>query len=112
MSLLEACSVVLAYEFKIMWRAFELWKDAYSVEYMGHKQEAHEEDESPVPSLTVDKLLKFAIDKYMDRSRIDNHVWGSSSKREAEFFALAAEVITLNGNLKLAEKISKKRKPS
>ena len=35
-----------------------------------------------------------------------------SSKREAEFVALAAEVTTLKGNLKLAEKIAKKQRPS
>ena len=55
--------------------------------------------------------MKFTLDKYTDRSRIDNHVWGSLSKREAEFVALAAEVTTLKGNLKLAEKIYKKQKP-
>ena len=60
--------------------------------------------------LTVDRLLKFALDKYMDRSHIDNHVWGSPSKGEAEFVALVAEVTTLKGNLKLAEKIAKKQK--
>ena len=38
--------------------------------------------------------------------------WGSSSKREAESFALAAEVTNLKGNLKLAEKIAKKQRPS
>ena len=57
-------------------------------------------------------LLRFALEKYTDRSRIDNHVWGSSSKKEAEFVALAAEVTTLKVNLKLAEKISKKQRPS
>ena len=82
-SLLEACGVVLTDTFKILWRAFELCKDAYFVDYMGQKQEAHEEDKSPIPSLTVDKLLKFALDKYTDRSLINNRVWGSSSKREA-----------------------------
>ena len=48
----------------------------------------------------------------MDRSRINKHVWGSLSKRGAEFVALTAEVTTLKGNLKLAEKIAKKQKPS
>ena len=62
--------------------------------------------------LTVDNLLKCALDNYTDRSRIYNHIWGSSSKREAEFVALAAEVNTLKGNLKLAEKIPKKQKLS
>jgi hypothetical protein len=109
-SLLEARGVVLADKFKILWRSFELCKDAYFVDYMARKQEAHEEDESPTPSLTVDKLLKFALDKFTDRSRIDNHIWGSSSKREADFVALSAEVSTLKGNLKLAEKIAKKLK--
>ena len=111
-SLLEARGVVLTDKFKIMWRAFELCKDAYFVEYMGRKQEAHKEDESPIPSLNVDKILKFALDKYTDRSRINNHVWGLSSKREAEFVALAAEVTTLKGNLNLAEKIAKNQRPS
>ena len=37
-SLLEACGVVLTDKFKIMWRAFELCKDAYFVEYTGRKQ--------------------------------------------------------------------------
>ena len=60
--------------------------------------------------LTFDKVLKFALDKYTDRSRIDNHVWWSSSKREAEFVALAAEATTLKGNLRLAEKIAKEKK--
>ena len=105
MGLLEARGVVLTDTFNILWRAFEICKDAYFFEYMGRKQEAHEEDESPIPSLTIDKLLKFAMKRYTDRSRIDNHVWGSSSKREAEFIAFAAEVTTQKGNLKLAEKI-------
>ena len=109
-SLLEARGVVLADKFKILWRSFELCKDSYFVDYMARKQEAHEEDESLVPSLTVDKLLKFALDKFTDRSRIDNHTWGSSSKREADFVALSAEVSSLKGNLKLAEKIAKKLK--
>ena len=74
-SLLEACGVVLTDKFNIIWRAFELCKDAYFVEYMGRKQEAHEEDEIPVLSLAIDKLLKFAL----DRSRIYNHAWGLSS---------------------------------
>ena len=110
-SLLESRDVVLTDKFKILWRAFEICKDAYFVEYMGRKQEAHEEDESPIPSLAVDKLLKFALYKYTDRSRTDNHVWGSSSKREAEFVALAAEVTTLKDNLKLSDKIAKNQKP-
>ena len=56
--------------------------------------------------------MKFALDNYTDRSHIDNHVWGLSSNREAEFSALADKVTTLKGNLKLAEKIAKKQKPS
>ena len=77
---------------------------------MGHKQYAHEEGESTTSSLTVRKLLKFALDKYTDRSRIDNHVWGLSSKREEEFFALADEVTTLKGKLKLDERIATNQK--
>ena len=69
MSLLEAPSVALLDKFKILWRAFDICKDAYFVEYMVRKQEAHEEDERPTPLLIVDKLLKFALDKYTDRSR-------------------------------------------
>ena len=111
-SLLEARGVVLTDKFKITWRAFELCKGAYFVKYMGFKQEVHEEDESPVPSLTVEKLLKFALDKYTDQYRINNHVWGSSSRREAEFIALTAKATTLKGNLKLVEKIEKNQKPS
>ena len=84
-SLLEARGMVLTDKFKIMWRAFELCRDAYFVEYMGRKQEDHEEEERPTPSLTVDKILKFALDKYTDQSRINNHVWVLSSNREAEF---------------------------
>ena len=64
--ILEAYDMVLKDKFKIMWHAFEICKDTYFVEYMGHKKEAHEEDESPIPSITVDKLLKFAQDKYTD----------------------------------------------
>ena len=83
MSLLEAHGLVLIDKFKIIWRAFELCKDAYFVDYMERKEEAHEEDESPVTLLTIDNILKFALDKYTYRYRIDNHVWGSSSKWEA-----------------------------
>ena len=43
-SLLEARIVVLTDKFKILWRAFELCKDTYFVEYMVRKKEAHEED--------------------------------------------------------------------
>ena len=84
-SFLESHDVVLIDKSKIMWRAFELCKDAYFVEYVGRKQEAHEEGESPAPSLTVAKLLNFSVYKYTDRSHTDNHVWGLSSKREAKF---------------------------
>ena len=55
-SLIEARCVVLTDKLKIMWRAFDLCKDAYFVDYMGRKKETHEEDESPRPSLAVDKL--------------------------------------------------------
>ena len=75
-------------------------------------KETNEEDASPTPLLIVDKILKFALEKYTYRSRINNHICRSWSKREAEFVALVDKVITLNGNLKLAEKISKKKKPS
>ena len=109
---LEAYAVVLTDKFKTIWRAFKLYKDAYFLEYMGRKQESREEENIPTPLITVDKLLKFAMDKYTDQSRINNHVWGSLSKREAEFLAPAAEVTTLKGNLKLYEKIVKKHKPS
>ena len=77
---------------------------------MRRKHKAHEEDEIPTPLITVDKILKFALDKYVEQSRINNHVWGPLSKREAEFVDLAAKVTTLKGNLKLAEKIAKKQK--
>ena len=43
---------------------------------MGRKQESYEEGEIPTPSLTVYKLLKFALDKFTDQSQIDKHVWG------------------------------------
>ena len=79
---------------------------------MGLKQYSHEEDKIPTPSLTVEKILMFALEKYMDRSHINNYVWGLSSKREAEFVALAAKVTTLKGNLKLDDKIAKKQKSS
>ena len=79
---------------------------------MGRKQETHEDDERPTPLLIFDKTLNFALDNYTDQYRIDNHVWGSSSKREAEFVALAYEVTTLKGNLKLAEKMAKNQKPN
>ena len=111
-SLPEARGVVLTDKFKILWHTFEICKDAYFVEYMGHKQEAHEDNEIPTPSLTVDKLLKFVLEKYTDQSQIDNHVWGLSSKREAKFVTLAAEVTTLKGVMKLAEKIAKKQNPN
>ena len=109
-SLLEAYGVVLTEEFKIHWRAFELCKDAYFVRYMGCKQEAYKEDKIPMPSRTVDKLLKFILDKFTYRSRINNHVWGPSSKRGAEFVAPTAEVTTLKGNLKLSGNIAKNQK--
>ena len=66
--LLETRDVVLTDKFKIMWRTFEICKGAYFFEDMGRNQEAHEDDEIPTPSLTVDKLLKFALDKYTDQS--------------------------------------------
>ena len=112
MSLLEAYGVVLTDKFKTLWRTFELCKDAYFVDYVGRKQEAHEEDKSSTPSFIIDKLLNFALDNYTDRYCIYNHVWGLLSKREEGFFALAAAVTTLKGKLKLAEKISKNQKPN
>ena len=41
-SLLEASGVVLTDKVLILWRAFEICKDAYFLEYMGRNQEAHE----------------------------------------------------------------------
>ena len=79
---------------------------------MGSKEEAHEEDESPTPLLTAENILKFALDKYTDQSHINNHNWRSSSKRNAEFVALAAEVTPIKGNLKLTEKIANNQKLS
>ena len=38
-SLLEVRGVLLTDKFKILWHAFDLCKDAYFVENMGHKQE-------------------------------------------------------------------------
>ena len=111
MILLEALGVVLMDKFKIMWHAFELFKDAYFVNYMGRKQEAHKADEGPALLITINKLLKFSLDKYTDQYQINNHVWGSLYKREVEFFPLTYEVTTLKGNLKLADKISKKQNP-
>ena len=64
-------------------RAFELCKDAYFVEYMGHNQEAHEEYDIPTPLLANDKILNFALGKYTYLYHINNHIWGSLSKREA-----------------------------
>ena len=82
-SLLESRGVVLTDKFKIIWHAFELYRGAFFVSCIGRKQEAHEEDDRPTPSLTVDNILKFSLDKYTDRSCIDNHVWGSFFNREA-----------------------------
>ena len=111
MILLEALGVVLTEKFKIMWHAFELFKDAYFVKYMGRKQEAHKEDKRPTIFLTVDNLLKFSLEKYADQYKINNHVWGSLYKREVEFAPLTYEVTTLKSNLKLADKISKEHIP-
>ena len=108
-SLLEARGTVLPDKFKVLWRGFELCKDENFRDYMARKQEAHEEDETSPPSLTIDRLLKFALDKYTDRTRTDNHIWGSSSKREEDFVALSAEINSLKGNLKLQAKIIKKQ---
>ena len=54
-SLLEACGVVLTDKSKILWRAFEICKDAYFVKYMGREQEAHGEDEIPITLITIKK---------------------------------------------------------
>ena len=48
-SLLEAREVVLTDKFKILWRAFDICKDAYFVKYMGRKQKVHDEDNSQLP---------------------------------------------------------------
>ena len=95
-----------------MWRAFELCKDAYFIEYTGCKKKAHEEDNIPTPSLTVDKILKFSLDKYTNQYLINNPVWGLSSKREVEFVALVAKVTPPEGNLNLTENIDKKQNPN
>ena len=68
-SLLESHSIVL-------WRAFELCKDAYFVDYMRRNQESHDKNKIPTPSINIDKLLKFALDKYNNLYQINNHVWG------------------------------------
>ena len=76
---------------------------------MGRNQEAHKADEGPALLITINKLLKFSLDKYTDQSHINNHVCGLLSKREAEFIALADEVTTMKGNLNIADKIAKKK---
>ena len=93
-------------------RAFDLCKDSYFFEYMGCKNESYQEGDIPTPSVTVENILNFALEKYTDLSWINNHVWGSSFKREAKFVTLAAEVTTLNGNMNLAEKIAKNQNPN
>ena len=108
-SLLEARGTVLPDKFKVLWRGFELCKDDNFRDYMARKQESHEEDETSPLSLTIDMLLKFALDKYTNRTRANNHIWGSSSKREEDFVALSAEINSLKGNLKLQAKIIKKQ---
>ena len=108
MSLLEARGVVLTDRFQILWRAFEICKDTYFLKYMGRDQVTHAKDKIPVLSLIADKILKFALDKYTDRSR-NNNVWVSLSKRETESVVIAYEVTTMEGNLKLAYKILKSR---
>ena len=45
-SFLEAHGLVITNKFNILWRAFELCKDVYFVEYMGHNQEAHNTEKS------------------------------------------------------------------
>ena len=55
------------------------------------------------------KLLKHAQDKYIDRTRQGNNVWGSSSQREGELVALSAQVNKLRGDLKLKQNIAAKQ---
>ena len=42
LSLLEARDVLLTDKFKILWRTFEICKDAYFFEYTERNQEAHD----------------------------------------------------------------------
>ena len=94
-ALLEARGEAINDKFKVLWRAFELVKDENVRQYMVCKQESHEEDDSS--ALTVDKLLKFAQDKYTERTRANSNIWGSSSQREEEVVALAAEISNSEG---------------
>ena len=84
-SLLEARGTVITDKFKVLWRGFDLCKGDNFRDYMARKQEDHEEEETSPPSLTIDRLLKFALDKYTNRTCVDNHIWGSSLKREEDF---------------------------
>ena len=66
--LLEDHGVVLTENFKTLWRAFELCKDTYFFEYMGCKNESYQEGDIPTPSVTLENLLNFALEKYTDLS--------------------------------------------
>ena len=58
--------------------------------------------------MVVDLVLIGILVQY----QINNHVWGSSSKRDADFVSLVYEMTRLKVNLKIADNIAKKRSPT
>ena len=59
---------------------------------------------------TVDQLLKIVLNKYINCTRNNNYSWGSVSKRDTEIISLATKMISLKGNLKLTNNVTKKFK--
>jgi len=95
---------------KYLWRSYALCKDPKFRAYMERKKEEYD-DSYPNTTLTPDRLILMAQNKYTLRTRAGANVWGSKSNEEERIVALAAEVEALKaealkGDLKLADNIA------
>ena len=87
-------------------RSFLHVKDELFREYMGRKKEQYEEDDAG--TLTIDKLIMYAQNKYNEHTDTNNNVWGTASRRLQEIVELKVKMSKMRGGLNLIPKILKK----
>jgi hypothetical protein len=93
-------------EIALLFQSFLQVKNDVFRDYMDRKKEIHEEDDTI--SLTVDKFIILAQNKYNERTETNNNVWDTASKHVQYIITLKAEVTRMKGGLNLIPKILKK----
>jgi len=89
---------------KYLFKAYKCAKDKDFRDWSKRKQEEYDES-FPNPTLTADALMRLAQNKYVAATRPGSTTWGSRTAEEDRIVALAAQVESLKGGLKLADSI-------